>query len=94
MSDEIRAELLEAQRALGATRTELLKSQIVAATRHDVIRLLGFISNRKEIPDLSALVPQDAAARAVLAAELRELSEHLRDRAVRYDEIAESLCKE
>lgn len=89
---DTRAQLMEAQRALLATRGELLKAQIVAATRQDTIRLLGFISNRQEIPDLSILAPKELAAREALALELRELSGELRAQASRYDAIATSLC--
>lgn len=89
--EALQAELLETRRALMATRGELLKTQIVAATRLDVIRLLGFISNRQEIPDLSALLPAEAPVRAAFSAELRELSAGLRERARGYDVIAATL---
>jgi hypothetical protein len=90
-ADDLRAENLELRRALMATRGELLKAQIVAATRNDVIRLLGYISNRKEIPDLSALLPDDPHMRAALARELRALASNLRERAQKYDAITASL---
>jgi len=91
-TESLRAELLETKRALMATRGELLKAQIVAATRQDVIRLLGYISNRPEIPDLSTVVPFEPEARAVIASELREISLDLRERARRYDVIADALA--
>jgi hypothetical protein len=89
--DDLQAELLELRRVLMATRGELLKAQIVAATRQDVIRLLGYISNRPETPDLSALLPEEPGARAALAIELRDLALHLRSRSHNYEAIAASL---
>lgn len=85
------AELMEAKRALMATRGELLKAQIVAATRHDVIRMLGFISNRPAIPDLSAILPAEPEMRAVFASELRDLAAHMRAQAVKYEGLAVQL---
>ena len=82
---------MELQRALLATRGELLKAQIVAATRQDAIRLLGYISNRRDIPDVSEVVPQEPEARAALALEMRELAGDLRNRARRFEELAGSL---
>jgi hypothetical protein len=88
-NDEVtRAELMEAKRALMATRGELLKSQIVAATRHDVIRLLGYISNRPCIPDLSAMLPAEVEVRTVFASELRDLASHMREQALKFEGIA------
>lgn len=89
--EQLRADLLEAKRALMAARAELLKSQIVAATRLDVIRLLGYISNRQQIPELSTLLPEQFELRAAFAAELRDLADDLRTRADGYDKIAETL---
>lgn len=79
---------MEAKRALMATRGELLKSQIVAATRHDVIRLLGYIANRPTIPDLSTMLPAAREVRAVFASELRDLAVHLREQAGKFEGIA------
>lgn len=90
-TEALQAELLETKRALMATRGELLKAQVVAGTRLDVIRLLGFISNRQDVPDLSALLPTEAPVRAAFSAELRELSAGLRERARAYDVIAATL---
>ena len=89
--DDQQAEALELKRTLLATRGELLKAQIVAATRLDVIRLLGYISNRPETPDLSDLLPEEPEARAALALEMRELASNLRERAQNYEAIATSL---
>lgn len=88
MGEDVQAELMESKRALMATRGELLKAQVVAATRLDVIRLLAIMSNRPGIPDLSALTPNDPAARALLAIELRELVAHMRVEASKYEQIA------
>lgn len=79
---------MEAKRALMATRGELLKAQIIAATRHDVIRLLGYISNRPAIPDLSVILPAEPEVRAVFEAELRDLAGHMREQAQRLEDIA------
>lgn len=89
--EQLRADMVEARRALMATQGELLKAQLVAATRLDVIRLLGYIANRQDIPDLSALLPTEPNLRKAFAIELRELAGDLRLRAVRYDNIAASL---
>jgi hypothetical protein len=86
-----RADRMEAKRALMATQGELLKAQLVAATRLDVIKLLGYIANRQDIPDLSALLPTDGNLRKVFARELRELAADMRVRANGYDNIASSL---
>lgn len=88
MGEDVQAELLEAKRALMATRGELLKVQVVAATRQDVIRLLALMSNRPGIPDLSGTLPVDQGARALFAIELRELVTHLRGEASKYEQIA------
>lgn len=90
--DSLLAELRETQRALTAARGELFKAQIVSGTRLDVIRLLAFISNRGDIPDLSGVVPDGADERAVFARELQELAKQLRARASNYDEIVARLC--
>lgn len=89
--EQLRADLMETQRALMATRGELAKAQIVAAVRLDVIRLLGYIANRQDIPDLSALLPSESNVREAFAVELRELANDLRRRADGYDNIATSL---
>lgn len=88
MGEDVQAELMEAKRALMSTRGELLKSQLVAATRLDVIRLLASISNRPAIPDMSEALPAEPAMRAAYALELRELATHLRDEASKYEGIA------
>lgn len=85
MGEDVQAELMEAKRALMATRGELLKAQVVAATRQDVIRLLAFGASR--VPDLSALTSNDPGARALLAIELRELVAHMRGEANKYEQI-------
>lgn len=85
---------MEAKRALMATRGELLKAQIVAATRHDVIRLLGYISNRPAIPDLSAMLPAEPEVRMVFASELRDLVAHMREQAFKFEGIALQLDRE
>ena len=85
---DVQAELMEAKRALMATRGELLKSQSVAATRADVIRLLGYISNRPAIPDLSVILPSSPEVRAVFASELRDLANHLHEQAKKFEGIA------
>lgn len=87
----LRVDLMEAKRALMATQGELLKAQLVAATRLDVIKLLGYIANRQEIPDLSALLPLETSVQKAFATELRELSRDMRNRASGYDNIAASL---
>jgi hypothetical protein len=90
--DELsKADMLETKRALMATQGELARAQIVAATRLDVIRLLGFIANRRDIPDLSALLPSEPSVRKAFACELRELADDMRSRAAGYDNIAASL---
>lgn len=87
----LRADLMETKRALMATQGELLKAQLVAATRLDVIKLLGYIANRQDIPDLSALLPTDTSMQKAFAIELRELAADMRQRALGYDNIAASL---
>jgi hypothetical protein len=89
--EQLRADLIEAKRAMMATQGELLKAQLVAATRLDVIKLLGYIANRQDIPDLSALLPSDDSLRKAFARELRELAADMRMRANGYDNIASSL---
>lgn len=90
-SDELRNDLTEIKRALMATQGELLKTQLVAATRLDVIRLLGYIANRQDIPDLSALLPTDEPTRKAFAIELNALAADMRARADGYANIAASL---
>lgn len=87
----LQAELLEARRALGAIQAELFKTQIVAATRLDVIRLLGFCANRTYIPDLPGVLPKEPEARALLALEVQELAEELRRQSAHYDKLAAEL---
>lgn len=89
--ERLRADLMEAKRALMAMQGELLKAQLVAAVRLDVIKLLGYIANRQDIPDLSALLPTDCNLRKAFARELRELAADMRVRANGYDNIASSL---
>lgn len=89
--ERLRADLMEAKRALMAMQGELLKAQLVAAVRLDVIKLLGYIANRQDIPDLSALLPTDGNLRKAFARELRELAADMRVRANGYDNIASSL---
>lgn len=88
MGDDVMTELMEAKRTLMATRGELLKAQVVAATRLDVIRLIAFVSNRSAIPDLSGTLPTDPGVRELFACELRELALHLRGEASKYEGIA------
>ena len=88
MGEDVQAELLEAKRALMATRGELLKTQIVAATRLDVIRLLALMSNRSDVPDLAGMQSFDDGARKLFAIELQALTAHLRAEASKYEQIA------
>lgn len=89
--EQLKADLMETKRALMAARAELLKSQLVSATRLDIIKLLGHLTNRQDIPDLSALLPESPEVRAVFARELRELARELRARAANYEAVALSL---
>lgn len=84
-------EVLEARRALMATQAELVKAQIVSATRLDVIRLLGTIGTGFFGYPPDSELPEDPESRALLALQLQELSQHLRDRAESYAKIAARL---
>lgn len=84
-------ELAERNRKIEALRGEVIKQQLVGAVRLDVIRLLGFISNRDPAPDIETIVPDAPEVRAVMARELRNLAEHLREQAAAFDKHAEQL---
>jgi len=81
-------DVLEARRALMATQAELVKAQIVSATRLDVIRLLGTLGTSLFSYPPDSELPDDPESRALLALQLQELSQHLRDRAESYAKIA------
>ncbi len=84
-------DVLEARRALMATQAELVKAQIVSATRLDVIRLLGTLGTSFFSYPPDSELPDDPESRALLALQLQELSQHLRDRAESYAKIAAHL---
>ncbi len=73
-----RTEQLSHMRGL---QDEVIKAQLVAAVRLDVIRLLGFIMNRDPAPEIDSIVPKEPQVRAVMAHELMSLATHLRERA-------------
>lgn len=90
--EEVRAELLESQRALMATRHELLKAQVVAATRQDTLRLLAaaIYGGRALDPVLlteMVLTPDQLSAVRI---ELRALATHLRKRAAEIDALVDA----
>lgn len=80
---------MEAQRTLMATRHELLKAQVVAATRQDALRLLAAAAygGRALDPVLlteTLLSPDQLSSVRI---ELRDLATHLRKRAAEIDAI-------
>lgn len=87
------AEVMELRGQIQQVRGDTLKQQIIAATRLDVIRLLGFMMNRDPKPDPMKIAPQTPEVRKVMAAELRDLATHLRTRADEFEAAAEKLIQ-
>lgn len=73
---------------------QLMKANIIAATRLDVIRLLGFVSNRDPVPNVDLASPKDPTLRKFLSVELTSLASHLRNRADAFDKMANDLTAE
>lgn len=82
------AEVLAQRGQMKELRGEILKQQIIAATRLDVIRLLGFIANRDPSPDPMAITPNEPQVKRVMAGELDNLAAHLRERADEMERVA------
>lgn len=87
--------IVRLQDSLSQLQKELLKSQVMAATRLDVIRLLGFIMNRDpssiELTKITPIVPE---VKRIVCGELNDLSIHLRERADEFDKVSERLLIE
>lgn len=87
--------IVRLQDSLSQLQKELLKSQVMAATRLDVIRLLGFIMNRDpssiELTKITPIVPE---VKRIVCGELKDLSIHLRERADEFDKVSERLLIE
>lgn len=88
------AEVVSLRQQMALVRSEAVKSQLIAATRLDVIRLLGFIANRDPTPDPMIVAPQSPEVRKIMAMELQGLAKHLRERAIEMERVAEKLTAE
>lgn len=84
-------EVIELQGQNRKLRSELIKAQIIAATRLDVIRLLGFMMNRDPAPDPMVIAPKEPEVRTIVAGELDDLAKHLRERADQMNVAANKL---
>lgn len=87
------AEVLQLRGQINELRGEVLKQQIVAATRLDAIRLLGFMMNRDPAPDPLIIAPKTPEVRSMMAAELKDLAEHLRTRATEFEATVAKLLQ-
>lgn len=89
--------IIELQSSMKKLQTDMLRCQVIAATRLDVIRLLGYIMNRDPSPDpiqLSMVTPMVPEVKRIMAGELKDLAVHLRTRANEFDLVSERLVKE
>lgn len=77
---------------LASLRSEIVKYQLIAATRLDVIRLLGFMMNRDPAPDPMTVTPQSPEVRRLIASELKNLAVHLRLQADSFEQTAAKLA--
>lgn len=88
---ELVSKILQLQSSITKLQKEMLSAQIIAATRLDVIRLLGFIMNRDPSPDPTLASPAVPEVKRIVAGELRDLAIHLRGRADEFDKVSERL---
>lgn len=86
--DALAAEVLTQRGQMKELQGQILKHQIIGATRLDVIRLLGFMMNRDPAPDPMIIAPKEPEVRKIVAAELIDLAKHLRERAVEMEKAA------
>jgi len=85
------------QASIKQLQTDLLRCQVMAATRLDVIRLLGYIMNRDPSPDpvqLSMVTPMVPEVKKIMAGELNDLAVHLRTRADEFEKVSARLIQE
>ena len=88
------SKILNLQNSMTKLQNEMLKTQIIAATRLDVIRLLGFIMNRDPSPDPMLASPAVPEVKKIMASELVDLAAHLRIRADEFEKVSKRLLSE